>query len=497
MATKKYKTFTPVVTTSAVLSTVPNVDGQLVVTKDGGGIYYDDGTNRTLVSKDSTKLSSSGTATQASKAYNTYSSVGTSGKYYYPLSTISASSAYIQPAAVGDVKVYEVGNSSATGYSQLMLGNSSSGTSKRIGKIQLYGSSSGTTTITPGNSTTTANTLTLPSTTGTLLTSESAAGTYLPLTGGTLSGDLFVGDSSKTTESKLGVNSAGGEFYMFSAQSTGNRGLWDSNLSKYVLRVDSNNLVHYANGYVVDTLIAGYSTTTTQTALKVLSSIGYLSLYSNPASGIQGLWDSRLNNTIVQVDSNSSVLLRPCTVDGSLYAKGDIEAKSRFISAQGGYNRTGLTGTQGTWGYVLVMSIQFTGTYPNKPITFSLHFRRRVPVDLAISLTSVSDLSQGAILYFYGMNILEDVPVYAIYNSSSATLNIYASKSEGWDSVSVSNLTFDQSYLKATVSYPGTFYESMPSGYTQATRWIPNILSGTSTPSSSTGVNGDIYLVYS
>jgi hypothetical protein len=459
MATKKYKTFTPVVTTSAVLSTVPNVDGQLVVTKDGGGIYYDDGTNRTLVSKDSTKLSSSGTATQASKAYNTYASVGTSGKYYYPLSTISASSAYIQPAAVGDVKVYEVGNSSATGYSQLMLGNSSSGTSKRIGKIQLYGSSSGTTTITPGNSTTTANTLTLPSTTGTLLTSESAAGTYLPLTGGTLSGDLFVGDSSKTTESKLGVRSTAGGWYLYSNADSGSKGLWDED-GNAIVSVGSDGNVQYIGGTVNNnllikknltayaTIFAGNSTITNETAVGVNSTAGGMFMVTTPDTGRRGLWDINAGDYVWKFDSSNNLTYKQGTFNGDI----------------------GISSARST----------INDTTPTVPCCFTTDSALSAITDVAnyktFFGTAVIDSKWWQIISIRHRNGLGDGATYGMYIKT------------------VMDGTGGLVYQCQASTWKGekTILDSSNWG-----NYATKAYYGTSTPSSSTGKNGDIYLVYS
>jgi hypothetical protein len=97
------------------------------------------------------------------------------------------------------------------------------------------------------------------------------------------------------------------------------------------------------------------------------------------------------------------------------------------------------------------------------------------------------------------MNLWDSSGIYA--TQSSGVVNLYANKSESYDTVSVSDLSYDFNYMNLTITYPGTLTTSTVSGWSEAACWkknnIPTIYYGTSTPSSSTGKNGDIYVVYS
>jgi hypothetical protein len=63
-----------------------------------------------------------------------------------------------------------------------------------------------------------------------------------------LSGNLFVGDAEKTTESAVGVDSTAGKIYMFSNPNSKKRGIWDLNANDYVCFFDSNNDLTYRYG---------------------------------------------------------------------------------------------------------------------------------------------------------------------------------------------------------------------------------------------------------
>jgi hypothetical protein len=414
MATKKYKTFTPVVTTAANLSSVPNTDGQLVVVKDGGGVYYDNGTDRTLVS-----LEATGTAAGASKIYKVYSTYGgsTSGTTYYPLSAITTGTGLTNVYAQGSAKFYMLGNSSGTGYSQLILGNSLSTTSKRIGEIKLYGSSSGTTTISPLNDSTSSNTVILPSTTGILLTQEKAASTYLPLTGGTTTGSIIAGTSTTSTECDSGVNSSAGKLILYSNPSTSKRGLWDENASTDIIALDSSNNISFKGQY----LDLGNSSNSSSAYLQVISSVGTISLWSDPSESKRGLYDNKMGayllSTYAGTDSNpvGKLLLRN-SGECSIYATGNDQAGSM-------------------WG---------------------------------------GSLSNLVISSWYGISF-----------TTSCSGQTYTGKA----AVEINCRTglLSAASIRTSTIYPNS----------QTTYKCPCCYYGTSTPSSSTGTNGDIYVVYS
>lgn len=80
------------------------------------------------------------------------------------------------------------------------------------------------------------------------------SGDFLPISGGTLTGNLTIAKSSG--ESDLIVNGPAGSIYLYSASSSsGNRGLWaaahgTATSGKAILRVDTNNNTYYSSGTV-------------------------------------------------------------------------------------------------------------------------------------------------------------------------------------------------------------------------------------------------------
>jgi hypothetical protein len=159
----------------------------------------------------------------------------------------------------------------------------------------------------------------------------------------------------------------------------------------------------------------------------------------------------------------------------------------------------GMTGTSGTSGYVNFMRIQVNGNYSNKPITFNVHQRGRPVRRIELRFKNTQNATDHVLEQFDEMNLWDSSGIYA--TQSSGVVNLYANKSESYDTVSVSDLSYDFNYMNLTITYPGTLTTSTVSGWSEAACWkknnIPTIYYGTSTPSSSTGKNGDIYVVYS
>jgi hypothetical protein len=433
-----YKTFSPILTTQTKLDDgeIAIKEGQLIVTRDGGGIYYDTASDRVLVSKDDTKLDATSGVAYSSLRVKPNIISSPSGSFY-PLFAASTATHIIPTEIRNSCSFYEGSNTS-----NFILGNSTAttATAGRKGQLEIYGTGTGSTKITPGNTSSDTNTLTLPATTGTLATQETMAATYLPLTGGTLSGDLYAGDTSKTTESKVCARSTAGGMQMYSNPASGNRGLWDEKGSNYIVMVDSSNNVQYVGGTVNNNL-----------AIKSNLTVGDL-----------------------------------LTASGRAYIGATQTVKS-------------MTGTSGTWGYVNFMRIQVNGTYNNKPISFNVHQRGRPMRRIELRFKNTQNATDHVLEQFDEMNLWDSSGIYA--TQSSGVVNLYANKSEAYDTVSVSDLTYDFSYMGLTITYPGTLTTSAVSGWSEAACWkknnIPTIYYGTSTPSSSTGKNGDIYVVYS
>lgn len=127
-----------------------------------------------------------GNASSATKAYTTVTNPSTGTTYALPF-IVSSSSSGNQSLLVNDgFKYYtKEGTTSATGNAELGLGNNiASGTAgNKVGKIYMYGTSSGYTYIAPSNNTTSNITVNLPSTGGTLAltTSNVASATTLSM----------------------------------------------------------------------------------------------------------------------------------------------------------------------------------------------------------------------------------------------------------------------------------------------------------------------------
>lgn len=98
-------------------------------------------------------------------------------------------------AKYGSLRVQTAGTTDAQGDTRLILGNATNkGTANNArGTMLLYGTNTGYTYIVPGNNGTSNITLTLPSAEGTLATTanlDSKVASYLPLAGGTMTGNI-------------------------------------------------------------------------------------------------------------------------------------------------------------------------------------------------------------------------------------------------------------------------------------------------------------------
>lgn len=308
----RYKTFSPILTTTRDLEdgAVPCIDGQLVVAKDGGGIFYDDGKKRTLVSN-----------SDFSNTVNSLQLIDENGTYY-PLFTDEEGS-YITPKQLRSAcSLYDKGD-----ISTLILGNNT----LREGQLELYGTNSGSTKIVPLNEGSNTNTLKLPITTGVLTTEEEMAATYLPLTGGGINGSLwvkdnistngnvYIGTSNGTTQSTIGVNSSAGEFALHSNPSNGMRGIWDSRSGDYLAYFDSSNNLYYSGGTFTSTLSVGDKYKSTESDLGVNSTAGKMYMYSNPDSNWRGIWDDVMNSYVFRINSGGII-----NYAGGIF-QGDIE----------------------------------------------------------------------------------------------------------------------------------------------------------------------------
>ena len=188
---------------------------------------------------------------------------GSIGHSSYPWSTMYAKQHYIandgSGTNYGRLFVHTAGTTSAVGIGRITLGNSTaSGTANNAqGSICLYGSSSGYTIINPGYNSTSSVTLTLPSSTGTIATTaniDSKLASYLPLAGGTMTGNITLNNGivikSKTPAAYTNTNTSasvasGTAVNILTYNSSGNchvnSGAYDNYLSTGNLYLNSPN----------------------------------------------------------------------------------------------------------------------------------------------------------------------------------------------------------------------------------------------------------------
>lgn len=151
----------------------------------------------------------SGNSSSATQVYSTLNNPTNATTYYIPFHS-TASSANKSLLNNNGLQYYTLeGTTSAVGTSQLGLGNSTaSGTAgNKQGKIYMYGTSSGYTTIVPGYNSTGNITITLPASTGTLaLTSSNITGTAASAAKWTTARTLTIGNTGKSVDGSGNVS---------------------------------------------------------------------------------------------------------------------------------------------------------------------------------------------------------------------------------------------------------------------------------------------------
>jgi hypothetical protein len=113
--------------------------------------------------------------------------------------------------------------------------------------------------------------------------------------------NLFIGDSYKTTESDLGVNSTAGRMYMYSNPGSNWRGIWDDVMGSYVFRINSGGTINYSGGIFQGDIEIPYKASTrgsdaptVPVSMAVtISSVSDLSTYKTllGTANIDGTWN--------------------------------------------------------------------------------------------------------------------------------------------------------------------------------------------------------------
>lgn len=143
----------------------------------------------------------------------------------------------------GYTKIITEGTADTQGEARLQLGNSiSSGAAKNsYGRIALYGTNTGYTMITPGNNSTSNITITLPSSSGTLARTADLE-KYLPLSGGTLTGNVTLERSTENKNTYYVAKRTDTGIGVFMGIGTGgiNHGVYSQKLDKWLVYADES-----------------------------------------------------------------------------------------------------------------------------------------------------------------------------------------------------------------------------------------------------------------
>jgi hypothetical protein len=398
----KYKTFSPILTVTKNLegNTIPNIDGQFIVTKDGGGIYYDNGIDRILASKDDTKLPLTGGGINGSLWVR--DDISTNGNVYIGTSDKDTQTTVGVNSSAGEFALHSNPSSGMRGIWDAKSGD--------------Y-----------------------------LAYLDSSNNVYYK--GGMVTSNLFIGDSYKITESQIGVNSTAGKLYLYSTPDNGARGIYAENFG-YLAYLGSDGAVHYQTGNVDGNFFTGNSSLSDkEMIIGSTSSVGSVYLYSHPSNSVAGIYTTGTYSG----GSNTYLIERNQKV-GNITHRG-IAAGCSWLG--GGKNAT---------------SASFDSRYTTNTGNESVYPHLR----MATSMGSAYVLGT----YAYEGN---NDTMYLAYYSSSQLSGSTNAVTKLW--------RFDPD--GATVTQ-GNIYSNGQTSYK-----CPVAYYGTSTPSSSTGVNGDIYVVYS
>ena len=120
-----------------------------------------------------------------------------------------------------------------------------------------------------------------------------------------------------------------------------------------------------------------------------------------------------------------------------------------------------LPGTSGKIGYVCFAELKVVENYTNAPIEFKISSRGRFICNVTVRFANKGNTDPDIeTLSFCG----EDYKIYA-YKSATSTWELYALKSESYDSIYVLS-TYRPGAFSGTITYPGTFVATKHTGTT-------------------------------
>ncbi len=144
----------------------------------------------------------------------------------------------------------------------------------------------------------------------------------------------------------------------------------------------------------------------------------------------------------------------PVTLRDKLTAQSDV-------TLQKGFNVHAYRVNSGTAGYICVARITVTNTYANIPIVFCVSRRGdRTPTMLTVRFSNVDSTDPGLAEFLY-----HPLSVGAVMTKAAAgTWDLYVQKSESYDDMTLLDVKVSLAYGKVSITYPGTFSASKPSG---------------------------------
>ena len=171
-------------------------------------------------------------------------------------------------------------------------------------------------------------------------------------------------------------------------------------------------------------------------------------------------------NIIPATSFNSAV-----AVGGRLTASGDLAVNGTFAANNGGYFRGfslvqgGFAASDGSNGYIQVMTIAITGTYANSPIIFEFTRRGYAPVRGYIRFKNANsrDPELESAVHEGELN----TPFYLV-KSATSTWKVYIQTSASWDNIAITRLSYNRDYggiaVDSTKANNNVFASSLPSG---------------------------------
>ena len=254
--------------------------------------------------------------------------------------------------------------------------------------------------------------------------------------------------------------------------------LYDNKLSNATGSVTSTHIADktIVNGDIADntietgkikdgTIVNGDIANTTITGGKLVNGTITATQLASNAVEEGKIKDGAVTTNKLGANAVTSAKIADGTIVNGDIANNTIEqSKMRVISANGGGN---------TAGYVKVIKIVLTGTYPDRPITFDMTQRHiTAPQHFSIKFQTGNHTNYDAPLELFTYSGSDEwksnhTGSAYIYKEGTATYSVLIQKSEAYDNIYIRNLISD---VTATITYPNELLTNLPtSNITRAT----------------------------